>query len=147
MVWLSCICDAEKEQFHGNFLELSEYGGKGRRNFEIIPEGIEGKGWEDCRVQLQRLKLHYEKQREVKSPAGAPMGKKPVGQTSGVQKAKPLVGIMYAAAVMGEKAMAGETQAAVEGVSKSDLEGVKSRAIVPGDLAQQKSMTEMTCRD
>jgi hypothetical protein len=49
---------------HGNFLELSEYGGKGRRSFVIIPEGIEGKGWEDCRVQLQRLKIHHEKNRQ-----------------------------------------------------------------------------------
>jgi hypothetical protein len=67
---------------HGNFLEQSEYGGKGK-SFVIIPEGIEGKGWEDCRVQLQQLKLHYEKQREVKSPAEAPVGKKTVGQKSG----------------------------------------------------------------
>jgi hypothetical protein len=29
---------------YGNFLELFEYGGKGRRSFVIIPEGIEEKG-------------------------------------------------------------------------------------------------------
>ena len=35
----------------GNFLELSEYGDKGRRSFVIILEGEEGKGWIDCREQ------------------------------------------------------------------------------------------------
>jgi hypothetical protein len=34
------------------FLELSEYGSKGWRSFVIIPEGNDGKGWVDCRVQL-----------------------------------------------------------------------------------------------
>jgi hypothetical protein len=58
-----------------------------------------------------------------------------------VRKAKPLVGITYAAAVMGEKAMASETQAAGEGVSKSDFKWAKSMAIVPGDHAQQQSAT------
>jgi hypothetical protein len=38
-----------RNNLHGNFLELSEYGGKGR-SFVIILEGIEGKRWEDCRV-------------------------------------------------------------------------------------------------
>jgi hypothetical protein len=69
---------------HGDFLELFEYGGKGGRSFEIILEGIVGKGWEDCHAQLQRL--HYEKQREVKSPAGALVGKKLVRQTSGCER-------------------------------------------------------------
>jgi hypothetical protein len=61
--WLSYVMQRRKNS-NGNFLELSEYGGKGRRSFVIIPEGHEGKGWNDCRSQLQRLKMHYEKKRE-----------------------------------------------------------------------------------
>jgi hypothetical protein len=154
---------------HGNFLELSEYGGKGRRSFVIIPEGIEGKGWEDCRVQLQRLKIHHEKHRQKIGAAGASVGKK--AQSCGVQQTKPPVGITYAAAVVGEKAMAGETQdagvgmqkaktpvgilhaeAAVggkdmvgvtqvagEGASKLVLEGAKFTGICAGDFAQPES--------
>jgi hypothetical protein len=121
---------------HGNFLELSEYGGKGRRSFVIIPEGIEGKGWEDCRVQLQRLKMHHEKQRKMILPAGALVGKKE--QSNGVPKAKTQVGITYAAAVVGEKVMAGETQVAGDGISKLDLEGANYKAISPGDHVQQR---------
>jgi hypothetical protein len=101
---------------HGNFLELSEYGGKGRRSFVIIPEGIEGKGWEDCRVQLQRLKIHQEKNRQKIGADRELVGKKE--QSSGVQQTKPQVKITYAAAVVGEKAMAGETQTAGDGVQK-----------------------------
>jgi hypothetical protein len=121
---------------HGNFLELSEYGGKGRRSFVIIPEGIEGKGWEDCWVQLQRLKMHHEKQRKMILPAGAPVGKKE--QLNGVHKAKTQVGITYAVAVVGEKVMAGETQVTGDGVSKLDLEGANSTEICPGDHVQQR---------
>jgi hypothetical protein len=47
----------------GNFLELSEYGEKGRRCFVIIPEGEDGKGWSDCREQLSKLKHFHEKQK------------------------------------------------------------------------------------
>jgi hypothetical protein len=102
---------------HGNFLELSEYGGKGRRSFVIIPEGIEGKGWEDCRVQLQRLKIHHEKNRQKIGADRELVGKKE--QSSGEQQTKPPVKITYAAAVVGEKAMACETKTAGDGVQKA----------------------------
>jgi hypothetical protein len=135
----------------------------------IIPEGIEGKGWEDCWAQLQRLKIHHEKQRKKIGAAGASVGKKkqssgvqqtkpPVGITNaaavvggkatagetqaagdGVQKAKPPVGITHAVAVVGGKDIAGETQVAGEGASKLVLEGAKFTAICPGDHAQQES--------
>jgi hypothetical protein len=121
---------------YGNFLELSEYGGKGRRSFVIISEGIEGKRWEDCRAQLQRLKLHYEKQREMKSFVEALVGKKTVGKKSGEEKEKLPVGITYAAAVVGEKAIAGKTHIAGEGVS--NLEGTNSIEVVPGDHAKHQ---------
>ena len=121
----------------GNFLELSEYGGKGRRSFVIIQEGIEGNGWEACRVQLQRLKLHYEKQGERNSSFEAQVGKKTVGQKGGGEEEKLPVGITYAAAVVGEKAIAGETQIAGEGVS--NLKGTKSTAVVPGDHIEHQS--------
>jgi hypothetical protein len=90
---------------------------------------------------LQQLKLHYEKQREVKSPAEAPVGKKTVGQKSGWGKEKLPMGLMYAAAaVVCEKAIASETQTADEGVSKV-LEGTKSTAFVPEDHVQHQSET------
>jgi hypothetical protein len=117
---------------HGNFLELSEYGGKGRRSFVIIPEGIEGKGWEDCRAQLKRLKMHHEKQRQLSVAAGASVGKKE--QLNGVQKVKSPLGITYAAAVAGEKTMAGVSQIAGDGVQKMQSpEGSTSAAAAVGD--------------
>jgi hypothetical protein len=45
---------------HGQYIELSEYGGGGRRSFVVILEGSDGKGWMDCWVQLQRLRAYHE---------------------------------------------------------------------------------------
>jgi hypothetical protein len=42
----------------------------------IILEGHEGKGWKDCRSQLQRLKMHYEKDREGVSTGAVSEGRK-----------------------------------------------------------------------
>jgi hypothetical protein len=101
-----------KKNSHGNFLELSEYGGKGRRSFVIIPEGHEGKGWKDCRSQLQRLKMHYEKDREGVSTGVVSEGRKQKRQSCGETKESQPVGTLarrsYAAAVVGEKVMAGD---------------------------------------
>ncbi|KAE7995727.1 hypothetical protein FH972_000497 [Carpinus fangiana] len=69
---------------YGKFLELSEYGGKGRRSFVIIPEGDDGKGWEDCRDQLRRLKTHFDKQRAVRPPVKQLEGQKGEAQTGKV---------------------------------------------------------------
>jgi hypothetical protein len=55
----------------------------------IISEGHQGKGWEDCRIQLQRLKAHFEKQKEQASSGGASEGTKTVGQMGGLSKEKP----------------------------------------------------------
>ncbi|GLT69622.1 hypothetical protein SLA2020_417590 [Shorea laevis] len=33
---------------YGHYLELSEYGGGGRRGFIVFPEGHEGRGWVEC---------------------------------------------------------------------------------------------------
>ena len=68
-----------KNNSYGNYLELSEYGGKGRRSYVIISEGYEGKGWEECWMQLQRLKVHFEKQKERVSIVGTSERKKMVG--------------------------------------------------------------------
>lgn len=46
------LCGAEKEKKHDRYIELSEYGGGGRRSFVVISEGSDGKGWMDCWVQL-----------------------------------------------------------------------------------------------
>ncbi len=53
-----------------SFLELSEYGGGGRRSFVVIPEGSNGKGWLDCWVQMQRLKGYYDKQGQGRKTEG-----------------------------------------------------------------------------
>jgi hypothetical protein len=37
----------ERNNSYGNFLELSEYGGRGQISFVIILEGNDGKGWVD----------------------------------------------------------------------------------------------------
>jgi hypothetical protein len=66
-----------------NFLELSEYGEKGRRSFIIIPEGEDGKAWTDCREQLSKLKFYHEKQKLGRTspekhpgkPAAGPRGR------------------------------------------------------------------------
>ena len=46
----SYILQRRKNSF-GNFLELSEYGCKGRRSYVIILEGYERKGWEEGHLQ------------------------------------------------------------------------------------------------
>jgi hypothetical protein len=63
----------------GNFMEFSEYGEDGRRSFIIIPEGDEGKGWKECRMQILRLKQHYEKQQSK----GTQAGKAPISAYAG----------------------------------------------------------------
>ena len=65
----------------GNFLELSEYGEKGRRSFVIFPEGEEGKGWMDCRVQLSKLKQFHDKQKVGEPLPGGHTGKSVAGAT------------------------------------------------------------------
>jgi hypothetical protein len=63
----------------GNFMEISEYGEKGRRSFVIIPEGEEGKGWNDCRVQFSKLKQHHDKEKQ----GGTFQGGQPGGTSAG----------------------------------------------------------------
>jgi hypothetical protein len=79
-----------RKNSYGNYLELSEYGGKGRRSYVVIPEGYEGKGWKDGRLQLQRLKLHHEKQKEKVSLVEEPEGKKGGQSSGGTQEIKKL---------------------------------------------------------
>lgn len=78
---------------HGRIIELSEYGGGGRRSFVIILDSRDRRGWGDCFVQLQRLKLYYEKRRE---------GVKKIGEKSRELPVAPRVvkgGQSYAVAV------------------------------------------------
>jgi hypothetical protein len=63
----------------GNFMEISEYGEKGRRSFVIIPEGEEGKGWNDCRLQFSKLKQHHDKEKK----GGTFQGGQPGGTSAG----------------------------------------------------------------
>jgi hypothetical protein len=140
--WLSYVMQRKKNS-HGNFLELSEYGGKGRRSFVIIPEGHEGKGWKDCRAQLQRLKMHYEKDREGVSTGVVLEGMKQKQQSCGETKESQPVGTLarrsYAAAVVGEKVMAGDcTEATGEGGQFPSKAGVNVTERLGGDQVQQK---------
>jgi hypothetical protein len=140
--WLSYVMQRKKNS-HGNFLELSEYGGKGRRSFVIIPEGHEGKGWKDCRAQLQRLKMHYEKDREGVSTGVVSEGMKQKQQSCGETKESQPVGTLarrsYAAAVVGEKVMDGDcTEATGEGGQSPSKAGVNVTERLGGDHVQQK---------
>jgi hypothetical protein len=63
-------CRDEGTSMDDSFLELSEYGGGGRRSFVVIPEGSNGKGWLDCWVQMQRLKGYYDKQGQGRKTEG-----------------------------------------------------------------------------
>jgi hypothetical protein len=54
-------------------------GEKGRRSFVIIPEGEEGKGWNDCRVQFSKLKQHHDKEKQ----GGTLQGGQPGGTSAG----------------------------------------------------------------
>lgn len=51
-----------RENQHGRFLDLSEYGDGGRRSFVIIPEGRKGSGWAKCLSQLRRVEKSYVKE-------------------------------------------------------------------------------------
>jgi hypothetical protein len=140
--WLSYVMQRRKNS-NGNFLELSEYGGKGRRSFVIIPEGNEGKGWNDCRSQLQRLKMHYEKNREGVSTEEDSEGRKQKKQPCGETKETQLVGHSdrrsYAAAVVRGKITAGDfTQATSEGGTIPSKEGANVKERLGGDHVQHK---------
>jgi hypothetical protein len=124
----SYIVQRRKNSF-GNFLELSKYGGKGRRSYMIILDGYEGKGWEEGRLQLQRLKLE---------------GKKGGGQTSGVTKETKQVEVQvqrsYAETVVGVQGMGGalDSQAAgkvaAENLALQDMECLENQESIKETL-------------
>jgi hypothetical protein len=130
-----------RKNSYGKYLELSEYGGKGQRSYVIIPEGYDGKGWEDGRQQLQKLKVHHEKQKEVASLGEASEGKKGGGETSGATKETKPVEIqaqrLYAETVISVQV----SKAAGEVAPKLIKEGAQSRTtemvIVAENLARQ----------
>jgi hypothetical protein len=59
---------------YGQFIELSEYGGGGRRIYVVISEGSDGNGWLDVWVQLQKLANYHAKQQA----SGTVVGRKTV---------------------------------------------------------------------
>jgi hypothetical protein len=130
-----------RKNSYGKYLELSEYGGKGRRSYVIIPEGYEGKGWEDGRQQLQKLKMHHEKQKEAATLGGASEGEKGEGNTSGATTETKPVEIKaqrsYAEKVIGVQA----SKVAGEVAPKLIKEGANSRmtetVIAAENLASQ----------
>jgi hypothetical protein len=122
-----------RKHLYGNYLELSEYGGKGRRSYVVIPEGYEGKGWKDGRLQLQRLKLHHEKQREKVSLVEESEGKKGgliSGGTHEIKQLETKVQRSYAEMVKGEQGPtdALAPQVAGEVVANSSKEGAQFMA-------------------
>jgi hypothetical protein len=116
-----------RKNSYGKYLELSEYGGKGRRSYVIIPEGNEGKGWKDGRQQLQRLKTHHEKQKQKQAGplCGASEGGKGEEKMSGAtEEMKPVKAQRsYAETVIGAQG----SKAAGEAAPKLFKEGTQSR--------------------
>jgi hypothetical protein len=118
----------------GNFLEISEYGEKGRRSFIIIPEGEDGKGWTDCREQLSKLKFFHEKQKLGGTSSGKHTGN-PAAGLVGCNKGKLIVTSDQTSLHGGKKSYAEVVQGSsnfqtVAGKNKVDevvLEKVKSR--------------------
>ena len=89
----------------GNFLELSEYGEKGRRSFIIIPEGEDGKGWTNCHVQLSKLEFFHDKQKlGGTSPDNYP-GKPAAGPVGG-NKGKTIISSYQTSLQGGKKSYA-----------------------------------------
>jgi hypothetical protein len=74
----------------GNFLELSEYGEKGRRSFVIIPEGEDGKSWTDYHEQFSKLKHFHDKQKLGRSLPESHPGKASAGPV-GLNKGKTII--------------------------------------------------------
>jgi hypothetical protein len=142
----SYVVQRRKNSF-GNFLELSEYGGKGRRSYVIIPEGYEGKGWEEGRLQLQRLKLHHEKQKQEVSLVETLEGKKGGGQNNGVAEENKRMEVQvqrsYAEAVVGDRVTGGaiDLLAAGEGAPKLS----KERAQYNESVAENHALQDMEC--
>lgn len=61
---------------HGRFLELSEYGGEGRRSFIIISEG-DGSGWGNCVSPMRNVVKYFEQKGAVRSRNGEAFGANP----------------------------------------------------------------------
>jgi hypothetical protein len=138
----SYVVQRRKNSF-GNFLELSEYGGKGRRSYVIIPEGYEGKGWVEGRLQLQRLKLHHEKQKQEVSLAETLERETGGGQNSGVTEETKCMAVQvqrsYAEAVVEDQVTGGalDLQAAGEGVPRLSKERAQYKESVTENHAMQ----------
>ncbi|KAE8037991.1 hypothetical protein FH972_010539 [Carpinus fangiana] len=131
-----------RKNSYGKYLELSEYGGKGQRSYVIIPKGYEGKGWVDGRQQLQKLKVHHEKQKEAASLGGTSEEEKGEGKTSGATTETKPVEIKaqrsYAKKVIGVQS----SKVAGEVAPKLIKEGANSRmtetVIAAENLASQR---------
>jgi hypothetical protein len=54
---------------NGNFLEIEEYDGRGRRGSVIIPEGRYGQGWERLKVHVSRANASLRVLRKVRESA------------------------------------------------------------------------------
>jgi hypothetical protein len=97
----------------------------------IIPEGYERKGWEEGRLQLQRLKLHHEKQKREVSLVGNLEGKKVGGQTSGVNKETKRMEVQvqrsYAETVVGDQGQGGAVVSQVAGEVAPKLERAQDK--------------------
>jgi hypothetical protein len=122
-------------------LELSEYEGKGRRSYVIILEGYERKGWEEGQLQLQRLKLHHEKQKREVSLVGKLEGKKVGGKTSGVNKETKRMEVQvqqsYVETVVGDQGQGSALDSQVTGEVAPKLEKVQDKEIAAVNHALQ----------
>ena len=95
-------------------MELSEYGGSGRRSFVIIPEGDEGMGWKECRMQLFWLKQRHEKQHAEGTHADKALVETQMGNA--VKESQRVHGkVSYAEAVTGKGKEAEQSGAQLAG--------------------------------
>ena len=106
-----------------------------------IPEGYERKGWEEGCLQLQRLKLHHEKQKREVSLVGKLEGKKVGGQTSGVNKETKRMEVQvqrsYAEMVVGDQGQGGDLDSQVAGEVAPNLERAQDKEITAVNHALQ----------
>jgi len=126
---------------HGQFMELSEYGGGGRRSYVVIPEGSDGKGWLDVGVQLQKLITYHAKQKA----GGITFGRK----TDAVLKAAPTITSLrreaqsYAAVLGGKASTGGRVSAEGRGNTDFRMEPEKEApGVESGDHAVERGVLD-----
>jgi hypothetical protein len=125
---------------HGQFIELSEYGGGGWRSYVVISEGSDGKGWMDVWVQLQKLTTYHAKQQT----GGTVVGRNTVAAPKAASRVLGLrrEGQSYAAVLGGKLPEGGGVLAEGRGSKVIRKEPKKEESlIVAGDHTEGRGVT------